>query len=166
MSLILQIQQSNELIQISDLMQIRSSYPETQSELLDTEARFKIELTETQNRIFFLGKTQTTLPAVYVQLVLINADNDPELANGQDIAHVHDLRVRLDLQGEGYGQQMIKYLEEEAHKRGIQTLTLGVDSWNARAIEFYNQLGYQKFKEAEGRTQAELVFMLRKTLDQ
>ncbi len=97
-----------------------------------------------------------------VQLILVNADDDLELANASDIAHVHDLRIRSDMQDKGYGKMLMKFVEITAAQSGISTLTLGVDNWNERAIGMYLKLGYRIFKEAEGRFEGEKVCYMRK----
>ncbi|MES2803269.1 MAG: GNAT family N-acetyltransferase [Bdellovibrionota bacterium] len=159
----LRIIKSNELIQIEDLLRIRMSYS-NDADLASTSNRYFAELSEKDNRVFLLGFENDNSPFGYVQLILVNADNDPQLADGVQIAHIHDLRVRSDLQGKGFGRGLIKYLEEEAHLRGIKTLTLGVDNWNSRAIQFYKNLNYSEFKQEPGRTDDEFVICMQKTI--
>ena len=153
---------SNELIQIKDLLIIRTSYPMEASTIASTSNRYVSELSEKDNRIFFLGFDAENSPFGYVQLIIQNADNDPELADGNQVAHIHDLRVKKDLQGKGFGRSLMTFLEDEARLKGIRTLTLGVDNWNSRAIQFYRSLGYTEFKREPGRTDDEFViYMLR-----
>ena len=155
----------NELIQIEDLLKIRASYPIEDTDLELLSNRYLFELNENYNRVFFLGFDNENSPSAYVQLIIKNADNDPDLADGNQIAHIHDLRVRSDLQGKGFGKALIKHLEVESYLRGIKLLTLGVDSWNSRAIRFYENLGYAKFKEEPGRTEDEICYFMRKPLN-
>lgn len=158
------IVKSNELIRIEDLMSIRMSYPIEGANPASLSNRYISELREKDNRVFFLGFDQESSPFGYVQLITRNADNDPELADGRQIAHIHDLRVKKDLQGKGFGRGLIKYLEDEARLRGIKTLTLGVDNWNSRAIQFYKNLGYIEFKQEPGRTADESVICMQRSL--
>lgn len=125
---------------------------------------FERELTEIgTNRIVLLG-TLEGLPASTVQLVLLNADNNPELANGTDIAHVHNLWTRKDLQRRGLADAMMSHCELLAKRRGIQLLTLGVDDYNSSAIALYKKIGYSTFAEEEGRNPQEKLFLMRKPL--
>jgi ribosomal protein S18 acetylase RimI-like enzyme len=81
-----------------------------------------------------------------VQLVLKRADDDPELANGATIAHVHHLRVRRDRQRRGLGRLLMLHAETEARSAGFSKLTLGVDNWNDNARALYKALGYAALK--------------------
>lgn len=146
------------------LIPILESYPELRAELNTIGTRYQQELLETDNRSFFIVNDDAGACIAYGQLIFRNADNDPEPANADDIAHVHDLRVRSELQGKGFGKAFMDFLEKTALAAGIRTLTLGVDNWNHRAIALYNKLGYEKFKEADGRTDDEKVFYLKKDL--
>ena len=145
-------------------MSVRASYPAPPDLLAKIEARYAAELTETENRVFFFEYDERGSATGYVQMLLINADNDPELANGRDIAHVHDLRVHQELQGTGIARRLMDRMEENARERGIRYLTLGVDDTNLRAIEFYRRRGYATFKTTPGRTDDELCFFMRKRL--
>lgn len=103
-------------------------------------------------------------PIAAVQIILKNADADPELANGRTIAHVHHLRVASNRRREGIGRTLMLSMESQYRTKGFQMLTLGVDNWNETAIRFYNDLGYTLFKEEPGRTPDEIVHYLRKSL--
>lgn len=164
MSIRLRVLSSNEQIHIADLMDIRASYSEEDMDLASIEKRFRSELLENYNRVFFVGFNENQISIAYVQLIAFNADNDPDLANGKEIAHIHDLRVRKNFQGRGYGRLLMKQVEDEAGRRGVRILTLGVDNWNARAIHFYNKLGYKKFKETPGRTNEEICYLMQKII--
>lgn len=125
---------------------------------------FRNELQEIgTNRTILLG-SQDHVPVSTVQLIWKNADNNPNLANGIDIAHVHNLWTRLDHQRQGFAEQMMLYCEDLARRRGIKTLTLGVDEYNSVAIALYKKLGYLVFEQEEGRTPQEKLFLMRKSL--
>lgn len=155
---------SNESIRMEDLLAIRTSYPVTDTNLSIISNRYLNELKETDNRIFIIGFDHLNSPFGYVQLIINNADNDPDLANGKNRSHIHDLRVKCDLQNKGFGKSLIKYLETEAKLKGIKTLTLGVDNWNDKAIQFYKKLGYSSFKQVPGRTSDEFVIYMEKEI--
>lgn len=147
---------------VNDLMSIRQSYPDDIQDVQSTEHRYRHELLDKDNRVFFLSFNREFESLAYVQLLLLNADNDPDLANGKDIAHIHDLRVRNELQSNGIGRSLISSVEKEAKHRGIRILTLGVDNLNTRAIRFYKMLGYSEFKQTQGQTDDEFVICMRK----
>lgn len=155
---------NNKEISFKGLMLVRESYADSDDDIQYAKSRYPQELTETDNRIFFLAVDKDSVPLAYVQLLVLNADNDPELANGKDIAHIHDLRVHHGQQGKGIGQALIQELENEAKRRGVRSLTLGVDNWNVRAIKFYQSLGYKEFKQEPGRTDEEFVICMVKSL--
>ena len=125
---------------------------------------FECEMTEIgSNRIVLLGSA-SQIPMATVQLVLTNADNNPELANGWDIAHVHNLWVRKDHHRRGLAGCMMRYCEKLASQKRIKYLTLGVDDDNNPALSLYEKLGYKKFAEEEGRTPHEKLLLMRKAL--
>ncbi len=115
------------------------------------------------NRIFFIG-SRGNIPVSTVQLILNNADNDPELANGFDTAHIHNLWVRKDQHRRGLAEKIMLEVESYAKTQGLKILTLGVDDYNSPAISLYTKLGYSIFKEVEGRTPQEKLFLMRKAL--
>ena len=115
------------------------------------------------NRVVFLG-LRDHLPMSVVQLVMQNVDNNPELANGTDTAHVHNLWVRKDQHRQGLAESIMRYCENFAFSKGIKFLTLGVDNSNQPAISLYEKLGYLKFAEEPGRTANEKFFLMKKTL--
>lgn len=109
------------------------------------------------NRVVFIA-FDADRPIGTVQLVLKRADNDPSLANGVTIAHIHHLRVVKDLQKTGLGRNIMDHAENYARQHGFQRLTLGVDDLNTNAIGFYEHLGYKIFKKTEGKTPTEKLF--------
>lgn len=158
-----QVIAKNELVKVEDLLDIRCSYS-LEGETSDAiSKRYSEELQQITNRIFIVGLFEGSAFG-YVQLITHNADNDPELADGSQIAHIHDLRIKSYLQGKGFGRYLITYLEEEARFRGFKILTLGVDSWNSRAIKFYQDIGFAEFKQDPGRTDDEFVLCMKKKL--
>jgi ribosomal protein S18 acetylase RimI-like enzyme len=127
-------------------------------------ANFRRELGEIgKNRLVLVGEVDGDAAAT-VQLVLDEADNDPDLADGRTVAHVHNLWVRKDLQGRGYAKRMMKWLEARARRLGFQTLTLGVDDYNVVACGLYRSLGYAEFKREEGRSPGEELLLMRKRI--
>ncbi len=105
-----------------------------------------------------------TPPVAMVQLIVNNADNDPEQADGDKIASIHFLQVLKSRQGRGIGAEFMTRLEEIARTMGKLVLTLGVDDSNSRAIELYLRIGYKQFKTIEGREPGEYGLIMRKEI--
>lgn len=130
----------------------------------NSKERLLRELDELGNNRDFFVKIKNKKPLAMIQLIYRNADNDPELANGTNIAHIHDLEVRKEMQNQGIGREVVKFIELYAKEHKITILTLGVDSFNIIAIKLYESMGYIKFKEEEGRTADEKLYLLKKEL--
>ena len=103
-------------------------------------------------------------PAATCQLVLNNADEDPDLADGRRIAHLHNLWVRKDLNRQGHGRAMLAALEACAARLGFEELTLGVDDYSTRAWGLYRSLGFEEFKRDVGRSPEEELILMRKPI--
>jgi ribosomal protein S18 acetylase RimI-like enzyme len=134
---------------------------------LEIEARSRgwYELADSSSRKFFVLIDESNAPAAFVQLLLLNVDNDPDLADGATVAHIHDLRVRQDFQRKGYGKQLMGFVELEAARvYKIEKLTLGVDNWNKAAVSFYENLNYSPLKVAPGRTPEEICIYPQKVI--
>lgn len=58
----------------------------------------------------------------------------------------------------------MNHVEVVARTSGYRRLTLCVDSSNGGAILFYEMLGYEVFKDQEGRTTDERLYFLKKEL--
>lgn len=99
-----------------------------------------------------------------VQLIWKNADEDPELADGKDIVHVHALQISKHHHRKGYGYKLMLLQEKEAKAQSILKLTLGVDGDNEKALGLYNKLGYSILKVTEGRTSGEKLFYMQKNI--
>ncbi len=140
------------------------SYPLTQPELRDASYSLEQEFDQIgADRAMFIAWDGSAAAGIY-QLIFNHADNDSDLADGQRIAHLHHLRVRHELRRRGLGRQLVSHAEGTCRSRGFQCLTLGVDSWNSPALDFYLALGYARFKQIPGRTAEEIVIYLRKKL--
>ena len=148
-----------------DLMaDISSTHSHSNEENEGSRKQFLHELSEIGSNRFIFGAFVDNKPAAMIQLVVNNADNDPEQADGDKVASVHNLQVCKSLQGQGIGAKMMFFIEEQARKRGKEILTLGVDDVNLRAIELYKRLGYKQFKADTGRTPGEFCLIMKKHL--
>ncbi|RKX27227.1 MAG: hypothetical protein DRP47_06885 [Candidatus Zixiibacteriota bacterium] len=160
----MRIEEITNTSDIDKLLSIVETYSKTTEELNLSKKQFLKELGEAgNNRHIFIGFKDDVVVAM-IQIILNNADNDPNLANGKDIAHLHNLQVRNELQGNGFGKQMIAFAEDKARQMGKKVLTLGVDDFNERAIDLYKKLGYEIFKESLGRFPGERCFDMKKAL--
>ncbi len=156
-----------EIIDAKDigiLLSIAESYPRSVEESEAVRKQLMSEIAEAgDNRHIYVGYENEKAVAM-VQIVLKNADNDPNLANGKDLAHAHNLQVKEDLQGKGIGKIMMAFIENIARCLGKETFTLGVDDTNERAIQLYKKIGYEVFSIGEGRTPEEKCLLMKKSL--
>ena len=137
---------------IEDLISIAMTHTDGASAIARVEAALRKELAECGgNRRFFLAYDDDA-PEAFVELVFNHADNDPELANGEDVAHAHNLQVKKDRQGRGIGTAMMRHIEQAAAAMGKRKLTLGVDFVNTRARRLYDRLAYVHMKDVSGPT--------------
>jgi ribosomal protein S18 acetylase RimI-like enzyme len=143
---------------------ILSSFGFNTSAAHDARAEFARECREIGSNRRIYGGWLGSEPASIGQLILISADNDPDLADGRDIAHMHSLWVRKDRQRLGFGRLMAEGLALSAKSLGFKVLTLGVDSQNEPAVRLYQALGYQTFKTEPGRIPEDRLLLMRKEL--
>lgn len=149
---------------VESLLSIVSTHINDAEHLAASKKQLLQELGEVQHNRHIYIAYENEIVVAMAQLVMKNADNDPELANGIDIAHVHNLQVRSELQGRGIGKRMMAYIEDKARALRKTTLTLGVDDTNERAIGLYHKLGYKQFKTEPGRTPDEECLVMKKSL--
>lgn len=149
---------------IEKAMSIVATFGGTTENLITIEAYIANELCELgENRsLFFLENGNEVVGMV--QLIWKNADEDPELADGKDIVHVHALQISKHHNRKGYGYKLMLLLEKEAKGQGILKLTLGVDGDNEKALGLYNKLGYSILKVTEGRASGEKLFYMQKNI--
>ncbi len=57
---------------------------------------------------------------------------------------INYLAVYPDLQGSGYGQQMMEAVEQRLKERGCPKINLQVRSTNMKVIAFYESIGYRQ----------------------
>lgn len=62
-------------------------------------------------------------------------------------AYVYDLEIKEDHRGKGYGKMMMKLLEDEVKKIGLDSITLNVFGDNKTAISLYDKLDYKVTKQ-------------------
>lgn len=136
---------------INKVLSIVATFGADEQGLFKIQEYIKEELNELgDNRVLYFLEESSVI--AMVQLIFKNADDDPDLANGKDIAQVHSLQVSKIEHRRGYGYKFMQLLELEAKSLGIIKLTLGVDSDNEKAMNLYRKLNYTLMKTLEGRT--------------
>ena len=150
---------------IEKAMKIVATFGANEESLTKIKAHILSELRELgENRIlYFLENDAETFGMV--QLIMKNANGDPELANGKDVMHVHALQISKHQHRKGYAYRLMQLLEQDAKRRNVSKLTLGVDADNEKALSLYKKLNYTILKEVEGRTPEEKLYYMQKILN-
>ncbi len=65
-----------------------------------------------------------------------------ELADGLTRAYVYGFRVKAPYRSLGVGGRLLRWVEEDLHRRGYRWVTLNVGRENAAAQRFYQRYGY------------------------
>ena len=60
---------------------------------------------------------------------------------------LHKLYLEVSEHGRGLGSQMLEHVEDEARRRGLAWVVLGVNRGNAKAIRAYQRNGYRVRQE-------------------
>ena len=90
-------------------------------------------------------------------------DGRLELADGKTVANMNAFRIDKKYEGEGHISELFKLAEDYARKKGIKTLTIGVEAKETRNIAIYLHFGFTKFVSASVEDN-ELVLYYSKTL--
>ena len=61
-----------------------------------------------------------------------------------DLAELRRMRIRKDLQGQGYGGRLLQELERIAFQSGIRTISFETAKARPLTLEFYHNHGYQE----------------------
>ena len=69
--------------------------------------------------------------------------------------------VEESLRGQGYGTELMRIAEREAHGRGCKLARL--ETFAPETLDFYEKLGYEVFGELEGHPPGRTTFFLKKT---
>lgn len=127
-------------------------YPDKQDEertkSLET---FRKHFQETQkgDRILYLLKDSNKTIGTVSLLLNVDKPDDPRLF-GPKTGHINHLRIHPDYQGRKLAGLLNSRLEADAVQLGLETLTLGVEPSNQKAINVYSHWGYDKFLEYQG----------------
>lgn len=85
------------------------------------------------------------IPAASGALVL--RSDDQVLADGSTTALISNLIVDPSFQSHGLGTKLLAFLENEAARRGLTKVTIGVDAPNIRARHLYERHEYRHLKD-------------------
>jgi len=97
-------------------------------------------------RVILIAEDETGLLGM-VQLVfrLPLGYDDPEAANGMDIAMMENLRTRADAPAE-VGNELVGEVQRLAMKRNVKTLTFCLPMNNTRAMHQARSWGFEEFR--------------------
>ncbi len=97
-------------------------------------------------RLILVAEDQSGLLGM-VQLVfkLPNGYDDPEAANGMDVAMMESLRVRPNVPAE-VGAELVGEVQRLAMKRNVKTLTFLISMQNSRGINQAKSWGFEEFR--------------------
>ncbi len=99
-----------------------------------TESSLEIELDHGFTG-YFLARTPEGEPCAYGSMPL-----EPVVGR----VKLHQLYVGAQHQGGGIGKTFLRFLKDEARRRGGQEMWLTVNRQNHRAIEFYQRVGFSR----------------------
>jgi len=97
-------------------------------------------------RVILVAEDQSGLLGM-VQLVfkLPPGYDDPEAANGMDVAMMESLRLRPNAPAE-VGSELVSEVQRLAVKRNVKTLTFLISMHNTRAINQAKSWGFEEFR--------------------
>ncbi len=78
--------------------------------------------------------------------VLWDSD-DPELADGRDLAHLSDLVVAAPFRRRGIARQLAEHVEAIARAHGYRVMTLDVDQSAPGTQQLYERWGYVYYRQ-------------------
>jgi hypothetical protein len=114
-------------------------------------------------RIVLIAEDQTGLLGM-VQLVFAFPPgyNDPEAANGMDVAMMEGLRTRADAPAE-IGTQLVSEVQKLAGKKNVRTLTFLLPMNSNRALRQAKEWGFEEFRIMPEPTK--MLAFFRKSID-
>ncbi len=106
--------------------------------------RIWTELEQGKNQIFLAFAPDNQLIGT---VTLYFQHTDPDLANTSS-AYVEALEVHQEYRKQGIAQALMRKLEQYAVQEGFTRLTLMVEPDNTPAVQFYQKMGWQTFKNS------------------
>lgn len=97
-------------------------------------------------RVILVAEDQSgLLGMVHLVFKLPNGYDDPEAANGMDVAMMESLRVRPNVPAE-VGSELVGEVQRLAMKRNVKTLTFLISMQNSRGINQAKSWGFEEFR--------------------
>ncbi|MBN2086108.1 MAG: GNAT family N-acetyltransferase [Anaerolineales bacterium] len=85
------------------------------------------------------------------QIFIQWSSSDPRFADGTRRGYLYALRIKPAFRCRGLGTRILAAAENELHRRGMDTASIGVEKDNPRARALYERLGYRVIAEDPGR---------------
>lgn len=82
--------------------------------------------------------------------VLLQNENDPQLADGRMRAFIHSFRVRPEWRDAGLGTRIMQIAEADLRARSFTWVALNVARDNDGALRLYQRLGYRTLHPISG----------------
>jgi ribosomal protein S18 acetylase RimI-like enzyme len=79
------------------------------------------------------------------------SSSDPRFADGRRRGYLYALRIKPAYRGRGLGTRMIRAAEEALRRRGMDTVSIGVEKDNPRARALYERNGFRIIADDPGR---------------
>ncbi|MEX0689975.1 MAG: GNAT family N-acetyltransferase [Candidatus Paceibacterota bacterium] len=154
-----------KIFKIKDVNTVLNLYPDSDQESLEKiRNNVSNDLKEAgEGRRIVCGAEVDGKTVGTAQLVFKFREGKKYYADGSDVAHVTHVRIAKDFRGEGFGRELMEFIENEAEKKEFSEITLGVDERNEKAFRFYKEIGYRKFKEEKG-DEGEIIICMKKHL--
>jgi ribosomal protein S18 acetylase RimI-like enzyme len=150
------LKSSSGISDIDQVMKIVATFGADDENLAKIKEYILTELRELgENRVLYFLESGPDV----VGMVQIIFKRDEE-----NTAHVHGLQVAKDKHRLGYGEHLMRLVEQKVQEAGVRRLTLGVDADNEKALNLYKKLGYSRFKVIEGRSSGVDLYYLQKSL--
>lgn len=121
----------------------KQNNPDNMEAYLDkafNEAQLKSELENPDSFFYFIKSGDTTLG--YLKLNTRAAQTDKVLDSALEIERIYIIQ---SAHGQGFGKALIEFAIEEARKRSLLCIWLGVWERNEKAIAFYKSYGFEVF---------------------
>lgn len=104
------------------------------------ESQLKAELENPDSFFYFLKSADRTLG--YLKLNTKSAQTDQVMDSALEIERIYVVR---SAHGQGFGKALLEFALEEAKKRSLLSIWLGVWERNEKAIAFYKSYGFEVF---------------------
>ena len=105
-----------------------------------SDEKLSAELSDPNSEFYFLLKDDQ--PIAYLKLNANGAQTESHVQNSLEVERIYVLKA---FQGQQIGQYLLDFSIEEARRRKMNTLWLGVWEHNYGAVRFYERNGFERF---------------------